>query len=224
MACCSHSYAQKIKGKTPQNDSLEALREAARQQIINQTNVEALDSLSSKWKAKEESEKAIAHKIAREKGWPIRKVDASGKIVELMRIDAQGRPVYYTTDSKTSESEGQNGRTENRKNKQRKEGGELLIEESHDETINQNLSPLSDIHLHSYASAPSVYLEIEGDYAGIVQAELFTIDGNLLTTLSWEKETKPLYQKIDLSGQAASMYLLRVQSSEGESLFKLLKQ
>jgi hypothetical protein len=53
--------------------------------------------LSTQLKIKSQTEKAEAVRIANEKGWPVRTEDADGRVTELMRLDENGMPVYYTT-------------------------------------------------------------------------------------------------------------------------------
>lgn len=67
--------------------------------ILKNTNVVKLDSLSKVWRAKAEREKATAIIKAKEMGWPIRKEMSDGRVIELMKLDKRGEPIYYTTNN-----------------------------------------------------------------------------------------------------------------------------
>ncbi|MDD4373042.1 MAG: S8 family serine peptidase [Bacteroidales bacterium] len=56
-----------------------------------------LQYLASQLKQKSQAEKAEAVQVANEKGWPVRIEDKNGRITELMRLDENGMPMYYTT-------------------------------------------------------------------------------------------------------------------------------
>lgn len=53
--------------------------------------------LSAQFKIKSQTEKAEAVRVATEKGWAIRTEDPDGRVTELMRLDDNGMPMYYTT-------------------------------------------------------------------------------------------------------------------------------
>ena len=44
--------------------------------------------------------KAKAIRMAKKRGWPIRKVSADGTVLELMGLDPSGRPIYQITHEK----------------------------------------------------------------------------------------------------------------------------
>ena len=56
-----------------------------------------LQELAAQLKQKSQAEKAEAVRVANEKGWPVRTEDENGRITELMRLDENGAPMYYTT-------------------------------------------------------------------------------------------------------------------------------
>ncbi|MDY0078929.1 MAG: S8 family serine peptidase, partial [Bacteroidales bacterium] len=58
---------------------------------------EKLLELSAQFKIKSQTEKAEAVRVATEKGWAIRTEDPDGRITELMRLNENGMPMYYTT-------------------------------------------------------------------------------------------------------------------------------
>ncbi|MDY0078051.1 MAG: S8 family serine peptidase [Bacteroidales bacterium] len=58
---------------------------------------EKLLELSAQLKIKSQTEKAEAVRVATEKGWAIRTEDPDGRVTELMRLDDNGMPMYYTT-------------------------------------------------------------------------------------------------------------------------------
>ncbi|MCS6903823.1 MAG: S8 family serine peptidase [Bacteroidia bacterium] len=66
-------------------------------QILKQTNVEALKKLSIELKEIQEKERQKAIEIAKKKGWPIRGKNAKGQTYELQGIDEKGNPIYYIT-------------------------------------------------------------------------------------------------------------------------------
>ena len=65
----------------------------------NETNNVALDRLSKVLKARAVAEKAEAESLARAQGFPVRKELPNGKIIEIQRLNARGKPVYYQTDN-----------------------------------------------------------------------------------------------------------------------------
>lgn len=70
--------------------ALQATAQKSEQQI-------RLLELAAEFKIKSKAEKAEAVRVAGEKGWPIRTVDENGRVTELMRLDKNGMPMYYTT-------------------------------------------------------------------------------------------------------------------------------
>ncbi|MBG0781452.1 MAG: S8 family peptidase [Bacteroidales bacterium] len=59
--------------------------------------VARLQDFAAQLKQKSQAEKAEAVRVANEKGWPVRTEDENGRIMELMRLDENGMPMYYTT-------------------------------------------------------------------------------------------------------------------------------
>ncbi|MEA1889960.1 MAG: S8 family serine peptidase, partial [Pseudomonadota bacterium] len=65
----------------------------------NVTNTVALDRLSKVLKARAVADKAEAVSLARAQGFPVRQELPGGKIIEIQRLNARGKPVYYQTDN-----------------------------------------------------------------------------------------------------------------------------
>jgi hypothetical protein len=72
---------------------------AEKQKILQQTNVIRLQQLSMEFGEKQLAEKKRALEIARQKGWQVFISMPDGNFAELQRIDAEGKPVYYVTQS-----------------------------------------------------------------------------------------------------------------------------
>lgn len=94
----SHAQTNPTQNSPSENPS-QHIQETARQQILKQTNIQILDSLAKTWKEQAEAERAIAHRVANEKGWPILQEDREGNVIELIRLDETGMPEYYITDN-----------------------------------------------------------------------------------------------------------------------------
>jgi hypothetical protein len=74
-----------------------AQNQAERAAIISQSNVVALEQLSSTYDALYSQRKAEAYAIARQKGWDIIRIHPDGNISELQYIQEDGTPIYYIT-------------------------------------------------------------------------------------------------------------------------------
>lgn len=64
-----------------------------------ETDLDALKLLKDKYAAQYKLNKAKAIKWAQANGWPVRKVYEDGTTIEIQRIDAQGKPVYFSTEN-----------------------------------------------------------------------------------------------------------------------------
>lgn len=69
----------------------------AQDQIQRQTNIQALQQLSQKFRQRSEAKKAEAVRVAKEHGWPVRKEFPDGRVIEIQEIREDGKPIYYTT-------------------------------------------------------------------------------------------------------------------------------
>ncbi|MDX2306037.1 MAG: S8 family serine peptidase [Microscillaceae bacterium] len=67
--------------------------------ILEATNVTMLRGMSNAYKQTALDQKNEAEKIARQNGWEIRKVLTDGSVIELIKIDENGQPLYYKTDN-----------------------------------------------------------------------------------------------------------------------------
>ena len=67
--------------------------------VIENTNVAVLDSLAAVWAVEAREAKAAAEAAARLNNWPLRLEKPEGGVMELMRLDEQGNPLYYTTNN-----------------------------------------------------------------------------------------------------------------------------
>ena len=76
-----------------------AQNEQERQKILQQTNVARLQQLSREFGEKQLAEKRRALEVARQKGWQVFMKMPNGTFAELQRIDEEGKPVYYVTQS-----------------------------------------------------------------------------------------------------------------------------
>ncbi|MCK4357165.1 MAG: S8 family serine peptidase [Candidatus Cloacimonetes bacterium] len=65
--------------------------------LVAQTNEQELLRLSQQFTEKYEREKAEAIRVAKEKGWVIRREFPDGRIIEIQRLAPNGMPIYYTT-------------------------------------------------------------------------------------------------------------------------------
>jgi hypothetical protein len=79
--------------------SVFAQNEQERQKILQGTNVVRLQQLSKEFGDKQLAEKKRALEVARQKGWKVFINMPDGNFAELQRIDEQGKPVYYVTQS-----------------------------------------------------------------------------------------------------------------------------
>lgn len=70
--------------------------------LLKETNVVELNRLSAEWGAQAEKDYAIAEAKAKVNGWIIRETDDEGAVVQLIRLDENGNPVYYKTDNHAS--------------------------------------------------------------------------------------------------------------------------
>ena len=70
--------------------------EVRKEKILQQTKVEKLQERAAFYKKQSLKEKKDAIKLARRKGWIIRKEFDNGKIMELQRVE-NGKPIYYIT-------------------------------------------------------------------------------------------------------------------------------
>lgn len=64
---------------------------------VRKTDVMALRHLAKDYQKTDKKAYRKARRYARQNDLPLRKVSANGKILELQRLDARGKPVYYTT-------------------------------------------------------------------------------------------------------------------------------
>ena len=67
--------------------------------IAGETSKQDILRLSQQFTEKYEREKAEAVRVAKEKGWVIRKTFSDGKVIELQRLGPNGIPIYYTTNN-----------------------------------------------------------------------------------------------------------------------------
>jgi len=72
---------------------------SAQNAVLDQTNIEKLRELAEYYQQRYELKKAEALIKAQQEGWPIRQEIGNGKVMELMSLDDQGKPVYYITDN-----------------------------------------------------------------------------------------------------------------------------
>ncbi|MFN3317040.1 MAG: peptidase S8, partial [Raineya sp.] len=79
--------------------SVFAQNEQERQKILQETNVVRLQQLSKEYGNKQLADKKRALEVARQKGWQVFINMPDGNFAELQRIDEQGKPVYYITQS-----------------------------------------------------------------------------------------------------------------------------
>jgi hypothetical protein len=71
--------------------------QSASSAVLKETNVAALKNISRTLKIRELSQKTDATRKAAAHNWPTRLKLANGNILELIRLDNQGRPVYFLT-------------------------------------------------------------------------------------------------------------------------------
>ncbi|MFK7750301.1 MAG: S8 family serine peptidase [Kordia sp.] len=71
--------------------------DAEKQKIVSQYDTQALETLKNKFTTNQALEQQKAIQIALQKGWDVRKTLADGTLIELQKVTADGRPVYYTT-------------------------------------------------------------------------------------------------------------------------------
>ncbi|WP_430410771.1 S8 family serine peptidase [Kordia sp.] len=70
---------------------------AEKQQIVSQYDVQKLGTLQNKFTTTQVQEKQKAIRMAQQNGWDIRKTLPDGTLIELQKVTADGRPIYYTT-------------------------------------------------------------------------------------------------------------------------------
>lgn len=76
--------------------STSAQNALTRQKILAKTNVSELNRLARDFKIRDSIAKAEAIAKANEEAWPVR-IETDQEIIELMRLDEVGQPMYYTT-------------------------------------------------------------------------------------------------------------------------------
>lgn len=76
--------------------SISAQNALTRQKILAKTNVSELNRLARDFKIRDSIAKAEAIAKANEEGWPVR-IETDQELIELMRLDEKGQPMYYTT-------------------------------------------------------------------------------------------------------------------------------
>lgn len=76
-----------------------AQTEASLKKIVAASDTAALNNLSIQFDSIFKIQKAEALKLAKINGWPILKKLDNGGVSELMRVDNNGNPVYYSTDN-----------------------------------------------------------------------------------------------------------------------------
>lgn len=74
------------------------------EQILRETNVEWLKDFAERQNALALEEFRIAAEKALREGWPIRTEGANGEVIQLIRLDENGAPVYMKTDNTTSQT------------------------------------------------------------------------------------------------------------------------
>ena len=77
--------------------NISAQKKENKAKIIEQTNVKYLNNFSRKKAKAYKNNKALALKVAKEKGWIISREIEDGAYMELQGITEDGRPLYYTT-------------------------------------------------------------------------------------------------------------------------------
>lgn len=82
--------------------SVEVFAQAgALKHVLDHTHVAQLRSWSEEWAAKAQLKKAVAVRMALQRGWPIRLTDRkSGKEVELIKLAPWGEPLYAETSNR----------------------------------------------------------------------------------------------------------------------------
>ncbi|HKL39607.1 MAG TPA: hypothetical protein VJ894_02960, partial [Cryomorphaceae bacterium] len=93
FSLCSIAAAQQI----PQLSSAHQRGGKALKTIQSNTNADYLRVLAQETKEREDSLKALANKLAHEKGWMTAKTFEDGSMVELMGVSQTGGPLYYAT-------------------------------------------------------------------------------------------------------------------------------
>jgi hypothetical protein len=81
--------------------SLQAQDADAIQKILQKTNVDKLQELAREWRIRDSIQGAEAVAKALEEGWPLR-IEEEEHIAELVRLDANGNPLYYYTGNDTA--------------------------------------------------------------------------------------------------------------------------
>jgi hypothetical protein len=71
----------------------------AENRVIESTNVKFLLNLADSLGKKASVERDIAVKKAIEKGWAVKTELSDSKVMELIRLDESGNPVYYITEN-----------------------------------------------------------------------------------------------------------------------------
>ena len=71
----------------------------AQSTVLDQTNIERLRELAEIYSQRYHVQKQAALAKAQQEGWEIRVELGNGKVMELMSLDDQGKPVYYLTDN-----------------------------------------------------------------------------------------------------------------------------
>ncbi|MDA3867064.1 MAG: S8 family serine peptidase, partial [Salinivirgaceae bacterium] len=67
-----------------------------REKVLTKTNVKQLRILEQQLYQQFAEEKSKALELAEEKGWPTQ-MEKDGRFIELMKVDKDGNPIYYTT-------------------------------------------------------------------------------------------------------------------------------
>ncbi|MFO7864714.1 MAG: S8 family serine peptidase [Salinivirgaceae bacterium] len=67
-----------------------------REKVLTKTNVKKLKSLEKQKYQQFTEEKRQALELAEENGWPTQ-IEKDGRFIELMKVDKDGNPIYYTT-------------------------------------------------------------------------------------------------------------------------------
>lgn len=71
-----------------------------KEKVLKETNTTKLKSISRELKEQAEQRKNQALKLAKQKGWTVRKEFEGGQIIELMGVTKNGLPLYYITHNK----------------------------------------------------------------------------------------------------------------------------
>ena len=65
--------------------------------ILQKTNVTRLQQMKVTFEKRQAELRKEAERVAKNRGWALKKVDAKGNFMELQRLDRNGNPMYYVT-------------------------------------------------------------------------------------------------------------------------------